>query len=169
MNKTLLVKLKVNGEWIEAWAPERQTLLDFIREELNLTGTKKGCGAGDCGSCVVLIDGRATTTCTLSVSKVQGREITTIEGLANGTHLHPIQEAFIEAGAIQCGYCTPGMVLQAKDLLDRVPDPTEQEIKEAIDGHICRCTGYIKIVEAIRLASRKSKKVGAGIKGGLKP
>jgi carbon-monoxide dehydrogenase small subunit len=157
MKKTLLVKFKVNGEWIEARVTERQTLLDFIREDLNLTGTKKGCGAGDCGSCVVLIDGRARTTCNLPVSKVQGQEITTIEGLARGTRLHPIQEAFIETGAIQCGYCTPGMVLQAKDLLDRIPDPTEQEIKEAIDGHICRCTGYVKIIEAIKLASERVK------------
>jgi carbon-monoxide dehydrogenase small subunit len=157
MEKKLVVKLKVNGEWIEARVRQRQTLLDFIREDLNLTGTKQGCGAGDCGSCVVLIDGRARTTCNLLVSKVQGREITTIEGLARGTRLHPIQEAFIEAGAIQCGYCTPGMVLQAKDLLDHVPDPTEQDIKEAIDGHICRCTGYLKIIEAIRLASERVK------------
>ncbi len=157
MKKTLLVKFKVNGEWIEARVTERQTLLDFIREDLNLTGTKKGCGAGDCGSCVVLIDGHARTTCNLPVSKVQGQEITTIEGLARGTRLHPIQEAFVETGAIQCGYCTPGMVLQAKDLLDHVPDPTEQEIKEAIDGHICRCTGYVKIIEAIKLASERVK------------
>ncbi len=165
----MVVKLKVNGEWIEARVTERQTLLDFIRGELNLTGTKKGCGAGDCGSCVVLINGRASTSCTLPVSKVQGQEITTIEGLARGRRLHPIQEAFIEAGAIQCGYCTPGMVLQAKDLLDHVPDPTEQEIKEAIDGHICRCTGYVKIVEAIRLASERMKGAGRGMEGGSLP
>ena len=157
MDKRQVVRLKVNGQWVEARVTERQTLLNFIREDLNLTGTKKGCGAGDCGSCVVLIDGWARTTCNLPVLKVQGQEITTIEGLARGTRLHPIQEAFIESGAIQCGYCTPGMVLQAKDLLDHVPDPTEQDIKEAIDGHICRCTGYVKIVDAIKLASERMK------------
>jgi carbon-monoxide dehydrogenase small subunit len=162
MERSMVVKLKVNGEWIEARVSPRRTLLDFIREDLNLTGTKKGCGRGDCGACVVLIDGRARTTCNLLVSKAQGREITTIEGLARATRLDPVQEAFIEAGAIQCGYCTPGMVLQAKDLLDRVPHPTDREIKEAIDGHICRCTGYVKIVEAIRLASERITKGGRG-------
>jgi len=157
MEKKVLVRLKVNGEWVEARVSPRQTLLDFLREDLNLTGTKEGCGAGDCGACVVLVDGRARTTCNLPVSKVQGLEVMTIEGLATGAGLHPIQEAFIDAGAIQCGYCTPGMVLQAKDLLDRVPEPTEDEIKDAIDSHICRCTGYVKIVEAIGLASQKMK------------
>jgi carbon-monoxide dehydrogenase small subunit len=147
--------MKVNGAWVEGCVSLKQTLLDFLREDLNLTGTKKSCGTGDCGACVVLIDGHARTTCNLPASKANGIEILTIEGLAERGRLHPIQEAFIEAGAIQCGYCTPGMVLRAKDLLDHHAHPTEDEIKEAISGHICRCTGYIKIVEAIRMASEK--------------
>jgi carbon-monoxide dehydrogenase small subunit len=157
MKKRLTLKVKVNGEWVETSVVRGRSLLDFIREDLNLTGTKKGCGRGDCGSCVVLINGRARTTCNLPASKIEGQEITTIEGLAQGNRLHPIQEAFIEAGAIQCGYCTPGMVLQAKDLLDHCVDPSEVDIKEALNGHICRCTGYIKIIEAIQLASEKMK------------
>ena len=157
IGKKSTLRVKVNGEWIEASAVRGLSLLDFIREDLNLTGTKKGCGRGDCGSCVVLINGHARTTCNLPVKKVEGQDITTIEGLARGNTLHPIQEAFIEAGAIQCGFCTPGMVLQAKDLLDHCPHPSEEEIQEALDSHICRCTGYVKIMEAIRLASRKMK------------
>jgi carbon-monoxide dehydrogenase small subunit len=157
MEKRLVSKLKINGEWTASPVSRGQTLLDFIREDLNLTGTKKGCGTGDCGSCVVLINGRARTTCNLPVSKVQGQEITTIEGLVRGNRLHPIQEAFIEAGAIQCGYCTPGMVLRTKDLLDHLSNPTELQIKDALNGHICRCTGYVKIIEAIKLAAEKLK------------
>jgi aerobic carbon-monoxide dehydrogenase small subunit len=157
MRQKTVPKVKVNGEWVEAPVVHGKTLLDFIRDDLNLTGTKKGCGTGDCGSCVVLIDGRARTTCRLPLSRVEGQEITTIEGLAKGGRLHPIQEAFIEAGAIQCGYCTPGMVLQAKDLLDRIPSPTEPEIRRSLNSHLCRCTGYAKIVEAINLASMRIK------------
>jgi len=157
MRKRSIFRVKVNGEWIEASVVRGQSLLDFIREDLHLTGTKKGCGRGDCGSCVVLINGHARTTCNLPASKVEGQDIITIEGLAHGNYLHPIQEAFIEAGAIQCGYCTPGMVLQAKDLLDHCPHSSEEEIKEALNGHICRCTGYVKIIEAIQLASQKVK------------
>jgi len=152
------VRMNVNGAWVEAYVSSKQSLLEFIREDLNLTGTKKGCGTGDCGSCVVLIDGHARTTCNLPATKADGREVITIEGLTQRQRLHPIQEAFIEAGAIQCGYCTPGMVLRAKDLLDHNNKPNEDEIKEAISGHICRCTGYIKIIEAILLASKKMSK-----------
>ncbi len=159
MDQRVVLRLKVNGEWVESPASSRQTLLDYIREDLNLTGTKKGCGAGDCGSCVVLINGRARTTCNLPAWQVQGQEITTIEGLAAGGHLHPIQEAFMETGAVQCGFCTPGMVLRAKDLLDHSSNPTEQEIKESIDGHICRCTGYVKIIDAIQLAAQKMREL----------
>jgi len=162
LKKNRAVKIKINGTWVEARVSMRQALLDFIREDLNLTGAKKGCGAGDCSSCVMLIDGHARTTCNLPAYKVDGREIITIEGLAQGGRLHPIQEAFIEAGAIQCGYCTPGMVLQAKDLLDHRPHPTDEEIKEAISSHICRCTGYIKIVEAVRMASERMSETEKG-------
>ncbi len=165
MERGLAVKLKVNGEWVEAVVSPKRTLLDFIREDLNMTGTKNGCGAGDCGACVVLIDGRARTTCNLVMSKVNGCEIVTIEGLARDGRLDPVQEAFIEAGAIQCGYCTPGMVLQAKDLIGHNPEPTDEEIIQAIDGHICRCTGYVKIIEAIKLASWKVKEAALGDRG----
>lgn len=155
MRRRRTIRIKVNGSWIEATVAPGRTLLSVIREDLHLTGTKKGCGTGDCGSCVVLVDGHARTTCNLAARQVDGHEVITIEGLAQGDRLHPIQEAFVETGAIQCGYCTPGMVLQAKDLLDRSPSPTDDEIKEAISGHICRCTGYVKIVEAIRSASER--------------
>jgi carbon-monoxide dehydrogenase small subunit len=150
--------MNVNGTWVEAYVSSKQSLLEFIREDLNFTGTKKGCGTGDCGSCVVLIDGHARTTCNLLATKADGREVITIEGLTQRQRLHPIQEAFVEAGAIQCGYCTPGMILRAKDLLDHNNKPGEDEIKEAISGHICRCTGYVKIIEAILLASQKMSK-----------
>jgi aerobic carbon-monoxide dehydrogenase small subunit len=153
MRKMQLIRIKVNGTWVEANIAKNRTLVDFLRDDLTLTGTKKGCGTGDCGSCVVLIDGHARTTCNLPVYRVDGQEILTIEGLMKNGRLHPIQEAFIETGAIQCGYCTPGMVLRAKDLLDHHPGPTDSEIVDAISGHICRCTGYVKIMEAIRLAS----------------
>jgi carbon-monoxide dehydrogenase small subunit len=158
MRTKKLVRMNVNGTWVEAYVSSKQSLLEFIREDLNFTGTKKGCGTGDCGSCVVLIDGHARTTCNLPTTKAGGREVITIEGLAQRQRLHPIQEAFVEAGAIQCGYCTPGMVLRAKDLLDHNNKPGEDEIKEAISGHICRCTGYVKIIEAILLASKKMSK-----------
>jgi len=158
MRMKKLVRMNVNGTWVEAYVSSKQSLLEFIREDLNLTGTKKGCGTGDCGSCVVLIDGHARTTCNLPTTKADGREVITIEGLAQRQRLHPIQEAFVEAGAIQCGYCTPGMVLRAKDLLEHNNKPGEDEIKEAISGHICRCTGYVKIIEAILLASKKMLK-----------
>jgi carbon-monoxide dehydrogenase small subunit len=158
MRTKKLVRMNVNGTWVEAYVSSKQSLLEFIREDLNFTGTKKGCGTGDCGSCVVLIDGHARTTCNLPTTKADGHEVITIEGLAQRQRLHPIQEAFVEAGAIQCGYCTPGMVLRAKDLLDHNNKPGEDEIKEAISGHICRCTGYVKIIEAILLASKKMSK-----------
>lgn len=162
MKRSRKIKIRVNGIWVEGRVTSKWSLLDFIREDLNLTGTKKGCGTGDCGSCVVLINGRAQTTCNFPAYKADGHEIITIEGLAQEGDLHPIQEAFIEAGAIQCGYCTPGMVLRAKDLLDHHNKPTEDEIKEAISSHICRCTGYIKILEAIRLASERMSLASKG-------
>jgi len=155
VNKKVRIKLTVNGASIERLVSRKKSLADFIRDELHLTGTKKGCDTGDCGSCVVLIDGLARTSCNLPTYKVDGANIVTIEGVARGRRLSPIQEAFIETGGIQCGYCTPGMVIEAKALLEYNPKPTESEIKEAISKHICRCTGYIKIIEAISLASKK--------------
>jgi carbon-monoxide dehydrogenase small subunit len=155
MNEKVRIKLNVNGSSVERLVSRKQSLADFIRNEMHLTGTKKGCDTGDCGSCVVLIDSLPRTSCNLPSYKADGASIVTIEGVAKGQCLSPIQEAFIETGAIQCGYCTPGMVMEAKALLENNPKPTEDEIKEAITGHICRCTGYIKIIEAISLASKK--------------
>jgi carbon-monoxide dehydrogenase small subunit len=155
MNEKVRIKLNVNGSLVERLVSRKKSLADFIRDELHLTGTKKGCDTGDCGSCVVLIDGLPRTSCNLQSYKADGANIVTIEGVARGQRLSPIQEAFIETGAIQCGYCTPGMVMEAKALLEINPKPTEDEIKEAISRHICRCTGYIKIIEAISLASKK--------------
>ena len=150
-----IITLTVNGEPYEALVKPNSTLLDVLRDQLELTGSKRGCDAGDCGSCTVIMNGRPVNACLVLALKAEGREITTIEGLAEGTKLHPIQEAFVEYGAIQCGFCTPGMVLSAKALLDRNPKPTEEEIKSGIAGNLCRCTGYIKIVEAIQAASQK--------------
>ena len=155
MDEKVRIKLNVNGSSVERIVSRKKLLVDFIRDELHLTGTKKGCDTGDCGSCVVLIDGQPRTSCNLPAYKADGANIVTIEGVARDQRLSPIQEAFIEAGAIQCGYCTPGMVMEAKAFLENNPQPTEDEIKEAISGHICRCTGYIKIIEAIFLASKK--------------
>lgn len=150
-----IITLTVNGEPYEALVKPNSTLLDVLRDQLELTGTKRGCDAGDCGSCTVIMDGRPVNACLVLALKADGKEITTIEGLAEGTKLHPIQEAFVEYGAIQCGFCTPGMVLSAKALLDRNPKPSDEEIKTGIAGNLCRCTGYIKIVEAIQAASQK--------------
>ena len=148
-----LVTLRVNGETCELSIDVRRTLLEVLRDDLNLTGTKEGCGTGDCGACTVLVDGVPITSCLTLAIEAQGREITTIEGLAKDGQPHPIQRAFIEHGAIQCGFCTPGMIISAKALLDKNPRPTEAEVREAISGNYCRCTGYTKIVEAILTAS----------------
>jgi len=132
----------------------RHTLLKVLRENLGLTGTKKGCDTGDCGACTVLLNGRPVNSCLVLAVEANGAKITTIEGLAKGDELHPIQEAFIQHGAIQCGYCTPGMVLSAKALLDENPHPSELEVKKAIAGNLCRCTGYVKIIRAIMSVSK---------------
>ena len=146
---TKRIELVVNDETCDLEVEPRETLLEVLRERLLLTGTKEGCGTGDCGACTVLIDGKPVTSClTLAVS-VEGRQIVTIEGISGNGELHPLQRAFVEHGAIQCGFCTPGTVLSAKALLDRNPNPTEAEVRRAIQGNLCRCTGYKKIVEAI--------------------
>lgn len=145
-----VIKLKVNGEEYETRIKPNKTLLEVLRKDLHLTGTKFGCGTGECGACTVLIDGKPVLSClTLAVS-VEGRDITTVEGLATKGQLHPIQDKFVKHGAIACGYCTPGMELMAKALLEENPNPTEEEIKEYLKGNICRCTGYYKIIEAIK-------------------
>ena len=141
--------LKVNGEEREVVVEPRQTLLDILRNDLRLTGTKEGCGNGNCGTCTVLLDGKAVSSCLILAIEVEGQEITTIEGLVKAGEIHPLQKAFIEEGAIQCGYCSPGMILTAKAFLDANPHPTEAEARQAISGNLCRCTGYDKIVRAI--------------------
>jgi carbon-monoxide dehydrogenase small subunit len=145
----LAVTLKINGESYELLVEPKKTLLDVLREDLGLTGTKKGCDQGDCGACTVLLDGKAVNSCLVLAVEVAGQEITTVEGLAQGDRLHPLQESFIRHGAMQCGYCTPGMLLSAKALLDKNPHPSRREVKEAIAGNLCRCTGYVKIIDAI--------------------
>lgn len=149
-----LISLVVNGESVESAVDPNVTLLQFLREDLGLTGTKHGCGLGDCGACTVIMDGQPVNSCLVLAVQANGREILTIEGLAENGKLHPIQQAFVEKGAIQCGFCTPGMILSAKALLAEKPKPTEQEIRMAISGNLCRCTGYQKIVEAIQEAAK---------------
>jgi carbon-monoxide dehydrogenase small subunit len=148
-----LVQLRVNGQGYEVAVEPHDTLLKVLRKDLELTGTKKGCDQGECGACTVLMDGLPVPSCLMLAVQAQGREITTIEGLAQEGELHPLQQAFIEHFGFQCGFCTPGMILTAKALLDRNPHPTEDEIKEAIAGVICRCTGYVQVIEAIQAAA----------------
>ena len=149
------VSFILNGEKQVVEVEPSRTLLDVIRKDLGLTGTKKGCGDGDCGGCTVLIDGLPYNSCLVLIPKVEGKEITTIEGLAENGQLHPIQDSFIKKGAIQCGFCTPGMIMSAKYILDANPKPTEAEIRQGISGNLCRCTGYQKIVEAIGFLAGK--------------
>jgi carbon-monoxide dehydrogenase small subunit len=149
-----VIRLKVNGRDREILTAPTRTLLEVLREDLRLTGTKQGCGEGECGTCTVLLDGSAVNACLVLAVEAAGREVTTIEGLSKGRSLHPLQQAFIDHGAIQCGFCTPGMILSAKALLDRRPDPGEEEIREALGGNLCRCTGYQKIVEAVLAAAQ---------------
>jgi carbon-monoxide dehydrogenase small subunit len=147
------IHLEVNGEERECLAPVHHTLLEVLREELGLTGTKHGCELGECGTCTVLLDGRPVLSCVALPVECEGRQVTTVEGLA-GDALHPLQEAFAELGAAQCGYCTPGFLLTAAALLAEEPAPTRQQIAEATAGNLCRCTGYLKIFEAIEKAAR---------------
>lgn len=147
------ITLTVNGERHELFIEPNVTLLDAVRDELRLTGAKEGCGTGDCGACSMIVDGRLVTSCLMLAVEAEGADIITIEGLARDGELHPLQRAFIERGAVQCGYCIPGMILAGKALLDTNPRPSEEEIRRAIAGNLCRCTGYTKIVEAIAAAA----------------
>jgi len=161
------IKLKVNRRTFTVSVKPTDILVDVLRDKLGLTGTKKSCGQGDCGACTVLMDGKAVNACLMLAMDAQGQEITTIEGLEgeDGT-LHPLQEAFVENAAIQCGFCTPGMILSAKSLLDEIPHPTEEEVRQALSGNLCRCTGYAKIVQAVLDASGK---MGASERSSKKP
>jgi carbon-monoxide dehydrogenase small subunit len=147
------VRLVVNRRPVDLLVPSHRTLLEVLREELRLTGTKHGCELGECGACTVLVNGTPELACLRLAAACDGAEITTVEGLADGPHLHPLQEAFADTGAVQCGYCTPGMLLVAKQLLDRAPRPTRDQIRSAISGNLCRCTGYLRIIEAIERAA----------------
>jgi len=148
------IKFTVNSEEREIVTEPTRTLLSILREELGLTGTKEGCGKGECGACTVIMDGKPVPSCLVLACQLDGCEITTIEGLSENGNLDPLQKAFIEEGAVQCGFCIPGMIMSAKALLMRNPSPTEDEIKEAISGNLCRCTGYTKIVKAIEKAAK---------------
>ena len=153
-----VIELDVNGESHQLLVPVHRTLLEVLREDLGLTGTKHGCELGECGTCTVLVEGRPQLSCLVLPVQVQGRRIRTVEGLAaGGERLDPLQDAFAELGAAQCGYCTPGMLLTARALLDETPDPDPETIKQAISGNLCRCTGYAAIVEAVRLAASRSR------------
>lgn len=150
----LLVKMTVNGERVSIECAPNMTLLDVLRDDLELTGAKDACGGeGECGACTVIMNGAAVNSCMVFAGQANGAVIETIEGLANGEYLHPLQQTFIETGAIQCGFCTPGVIMAAKALLDKVDQPGEAEIKEALAGNLCRCTGYKKIIEAVQLAA----------------
>jgi len=150
----IIVTMTVNGNQLEIGVGDEETLLETLRRRLGLTGTKQGCDLGDCGSCTVLLDGRPVLSCLTLAADAHGCKITTIEGLSRGEELHPVQRAFHEAGAVQCGFCTPGMVLTSKALLDANPHPSRDEIKGALSGNLCRCTGYVKIVNAVEKAAQ---------------
>ena len=153
----------VNGEQYIVRVDIRRTLLEVLRETLGLTGTKEMCNKGDCGGCTVIMDGKPVLSCLTLAVEAQNKEIITIEGLADGYKLHPIQQAFVDSGAIQCGYCTPGFIMSAKALLDRNARPSEDEIKEGIANNICRCTGYVQIIEAIQAAAKAMKGATSGV------
>jgi carbon-monoxide dehydrogenase small subunit len=145
----------LNGDRVETEIEAHWTLLQLLRDHLELTGTKEGCGKGECGACTVILDGKAVNSCLYPAMELEGKEVLTIEGLAEAEgDLHPIQKAFVEHGAVQCGFCTPGMVMSAKALLDENPKPSEEEVRTAIAGNFCRCTGYVQIIEAIMAASK---------------
>ncbi|MCR1897731.1 (2Fe-2S)-binding protein [Irregularibacter muris] len=154
------ITFTINGEKLTKQVEPNKTLLKYIREDLDLTGTKEGCGAGECGACTILVDGKATNACLMLAVEADGKEITTIEGVSDGYNLDPLQDAFIEHAALQCGFCTPGMILSAKALLKNNPHPTREEVKRAISGNLCRCTGYKKIIDAIMDVAENNKEQG---------
>jgi carbon-monoxide dehydrogenase small subunit len=160
MMSALLVSTTINGDSVEFVCQPGETLLDVLRDRLGLTGSKEGCGTGDCGACSVTLDGRLVCSCLVLGAEAEDREVTTIEGLADGEKLHPLQSKFIEHAALQCGICTPGFLIAAKALLDRNPSPTDEEIRYALAGNLCRCTGYDKIVRAVKAAATEVRRAG---------
>jgi carbon-monoxide dehydrogenase small subunit len=157
MSEKMILRMKVNGKTVEAWVDPTWTLLRVLREELGLTGTKEGCGQGDCGACTVIMNGKAVQACLVLALQAEGQEIETIEGLGTPERLHPLQAGFLDNGAVQCGFCTPGMLMSAVALLRKNPHPTEEEIKKGISGNLCRCTGYVKIIKAIAAAQNSQR------------
>lgn len=153
----LVLTLDVNGEERQLLVPSHKTLLEVLREDMQLTGTKHGCELGECGTCTVLVDGKPALSCLLLPVQLEGRAITTVEGMADGATLHPLQTAFAELNAAQCGYCTPGMLLVARALLDENPRPSRDDVREALAGNLCRCTGYVKILDAVELAASRMR------------
>jgi carbon-monoxide dehydrogenase small subunit len=150
------ITLKINGEMEVVEVPAHWTLLQMLREKVGLTGTKNGCAGGECGACTVMLNGLAVNSCMVLGAECDGAEIVTVEGLTNDGRLDPVQEAIMEAGGVQCGFCTPGVLISARSLLDRNPNPTEEEIKDALVGNLCRCTGYVRIIEGIKQAAKQS-------------
>jgi aerobic carbon-monoxide dehydrogenase small subunit len=153
----VLVKTTINGDAVEYACQPNEPLLDVLRDRLGLTGAKEGCGTGDCGACSVIVDGRLTCSCLVLGAEMNGRKLETIEGMADGAKLHPLQRRFVEGAALQCGICTPGFLIAAKALLDKTPDPTEEEIRFGLAGNLCRCTGYDKIVRAVQSAAKEMR------------
>ncbi len=151
------IKVTVNGKEHELEVKPWATLLDTLREDLGLTGTKEGCGQGECGACTVLMDDKPVNACLVLTMEAKDKRIVTIEGLADGEELHPIQQAFVDIGGLQCGFCTPGMILSTKALLDANPHPSDEEIRKGLEGNFCRCTGYTKIIESVRVAAERMK------------
>ncbi len=151
------IQITVNEEEYDLIVNPNKTLLDFLRYDLGLTGTKEGCDEGDCGACTVIVNGKVVTSCLVLAVEVDGATITTIEGLHRRDKLHPIQQAFVDSGAVQCGFCTPGMILTTKAMLDEIPDPSEDEIKHYLEGNLCRCTGYTKIIDAVNHVIKQMK------------
>ena len=158
--KSIQVKFEVNGKQVVLTSAPNRTLLEVLRDDLGLTGAKDACGGeGECGACTVIMDGRAVNSCLVFIGQVDGRLVETIEGLSSDGELHPIQQAFVEAGAVQCGYCTPGAIMASKALLQEVSQPSDEQIREGLSGNLCRCTGYVKMVEAVRLAAQEMNHV----------
>ena len=153
-----LITLTINGERAEVAVEPRWTLLEMVREALRFTGAKEGCGTGDCGACSMIVDGRLVTSCLMLAAQADGRAVVSIEGLATNGTLHPVQQAFIDTGGVQCGFCTPGMIMAAKSLLDHNPSPSLEEVREGLAGNLCRCTGYAKIYEAVMRAAERQER-----------
>jgi aerobic-type carbon monoxide dehydrogenase small subunit (CoxS/CutS family) len=151
------IDFTLNGEKVRLEVPAHWTLLRLLREKLGLTGTKEGCGIGECGTCTVLLEGVPVNSCLVMAPKVEGKKVETVEGLGTRDSLHPLQQSFIDHGAVQCGFCTPGILMSSKALLDRNPTPTREEVQDAITGHLCRCTGYHQVIEAVEGASKQVK------------